>query len=782
MGGDGYDQFYAGLSFAGSLDVDPGAAAVNVTATNNPTNSAVIELSMADGSYKAHYVTEAQYIKGFTQANYSNRNIMMAGEFNGTNVDILPMADVFQVTHSNTNWGTFFTYFERCDTVLASITLDHPYLCGTCDIDLTASATNGTAPYSFYWNIDATGPTLSDLCPGNFYVSASDYHGCYSGNAYMNIADHDISPMSGAVSASASSCGNDYGSASVAVTGNMGPYTLQWSNGDTTAVADSLMAGFYTVNIFDTTGCYVTEPFSVNNTDGPSITLVSANGPNCGGTSTGSIDINVTGGAAPLTYLWSNGAGTQDLSGVPAGTYAVIVTDASGCQNQLCVDLTQGDPVTVSQLSGTTSTCYFNNGSIDVIAFGGTTPYSYQWDAAAGSQTDSNAVNLYAGAYSVTVTDALGCTATATFGVSDDTGPSISLWYDYPGSCYYGPGYIDVTVSGNAPFTYAWSNGNTSEDNYGIQGGDYYLVATDAFGCKAFYSEHLYQFLPNPPYVCMVTVDSTGKHNVVVWDKTSAPEADHFQVYREGFCNSDNFLPIGSVDADSLSVFQDTVVNTETRSWRYYVTSIDSCGFESEASNINKTIHLTSAMNLSNNVDLDWEAYIGHTVIRYDIYRSDVADSTHFTYLDSVSGNTLSYTDTTGLSAYTGHHIEYYIEAIPEESCYATRAFNQNASRSNHTRLAFAVMDTTGTADLLPVEDKILIYPNPAKDMVNIRVSGSDVTYQVLLMNQVGQAVAQFNLQGRTSFSTRELHQGIYYLRLVNEHLQAKTFKLVITH
>jgi hypothetical protein len=238
------------------------------------------------------------------------------------------------------------------------------------------------------------------------------------------------------------------------------------------------------------------------------------------------------------------------------------------------------------------------------------------------------------------------------------------------------------------------------------------------------------------------------------------------------------------VSHDSLSVFYDTVVNTDTRSWTYYITAVDTCGYESLPSEINRTIHLTSAFNASGDVVLNWDAYVGREVSEYDVYRVDPVDPSVYTMINSVSGSTLAYIDTDDFTPYDGEDIEYYIEAVPVNPCFASRAFNQNASRSNHTRLAFAAPDTTTTAAaaMQATEDLIHVFPNPANDRVSITVSGSNSMYTAVLMNHVGQVVNSFTMSRSTSISTSGLNQGIYYLRLTNDQHQNKVFKLVIAH
>src|SRR5205085_7835021 len=133
----------------------------------------------------------------------------------------------------------------------------------------------------------------------------------------------------------------------------------------------------------------------------------------CKGGSNGSIDITPAGGTAPYTYLWNTLAISQDISGLTAGTYSVVVTDAKNCTKNASFTINQ--PAASLSVPGTTVDVTCNggsNGSIDITPAGGTAPYTYLWNNLAISQDLSG---LTAGTYSVVVTDAKNCTKNASF-------------------------------------------------------------------------------------------------------------------------------------------------------------------------------------------------------------------------------------------------------------------------------------------------------------------------------------------------------------------------------
>ena len=123
------------------------------------------------------------------------------------------------------------------------------------------------------------------------------------------------------------------------------------------------------------------------------------------------------GGTAPYTYSWSNGATTQDLKNVPSGTYTVTVTDANGCTQTATATITQPTATVTVSGSGSGSNCLNQQpGSVTINPNGGTTPYIYNWSNGATTQ---NLNNISAGNYTVTITDAMGCTTMGSYTVTD---------------------------------------------------------------------------------------------------------------------------------------------------------------------------------------------------------------------------------------------------------------------------------------------------------------------------------------------------------------------------
>ncbi len=170
------------------------------------------------------------------------------------------------------------------------------------------------------------------------------------------------------------------------------------------------MRGTYTVTVTDANGCTTTTAVNISNIGGPSATSSKINVA-CNGGLTGSATAIASGGTSPYTYSWAPSGGTNaTASGLSAGTYTCTVTDKKGCLTFDTVTITQPTAIT-NNITSQHSTCGNSNGSAKVTASGGTGAFTYSWTP--GGNTNANISGLSAGTYSVTVTDANGCTITA---------------------------------------------------------------------------------------------------------------------------------------------------------------------------------------------------------------------------------------------------------------------------------------------------------------------------------------------------------------------------------
>ncbi|MBD3636979.1 MAG: T9SS type A sorting domain-containing protein [Crocinitomicaceae bacterium] len=381
-----------------------------------------------------------------------------------------------------------------CDTTI-SYTLNEPAALSastaitdvTCNgnadgaIDLTV--TGGTTPYTYSWSTGATTEDISGLSGGSYDVTITDDNGC-SITLTGNVVNEPAT-LTGTLNITDGTC-TVPGSATISASGGTSPYTYSWSTGDTGTSVTGLPAGPISVTITDDNGCTVTESGTVNLAGAASITLNSATDVSCNGMTDGAINVDITGGTTPYTFSWSNGASTEDITNVGAGTYTLTLTDDAGCTTVFTHTINE-PPALTATLTIIDGQCG-GNGDAQVAVSGGANPYTYSWSTGG---TGPFVSNLSAGPISVTVTDNNGCTVTESGTVTNNPDVSVSLTSSTDASCNAGnDGAIDVTVSGGTgPFTYSWSNGATTEDLSGVGAGTYTLTVTDDLGCTATLTE-----------------------------------------------------------------------------------------------------------------------------------------------------------------------------------------------------------------------------------------------------------------------------------------------------
>jgi len=278
--------------------------------------------------------------------------------------------------------------------------------------------------------------------------------------------------------------GGSTGSINLTVSGGTSPYTYSWSNAATTEDVSGLTAGTYTVVITDSWNWAITNTVTLTQPATTTVSVSAQTNVTCNGGNNGVINISVSGGGtAPYTYLWSPGnETTQTISGLTANTYSVLVTDALGCTNTFSAAVTQPFPVAASTTVTNTSCNLGNNGTATVNVSVGVSPYTYLWSAS--SQTTSTATALSAGTFSVTVTDATGCTGSFTASITEPSAFSTTVTVTDENCSGGSNGGANLSVSGaTAPYTYLWSNASTTQDITNVSAATYTVTITDNNGC-----------------------------------------------------------------------------------------------------------------------------------------------------------------------------------------------------------------------------------------------------------------------------------------------------------
>lgn len=357
-------------------------------------------------------------------------------------------------------------------------------VCEGSDILLTSSG--GT---SYSWSgpngfSDATqNPSISgatSAADGTYIVTVTDGNGC------QNTAQTTVSVVAGeTVTASATdvTCNGAVNGTATVSTSGAGPYTYNWSpSGGNAATATGLSPGTYTVTV-TSGGCTSTASATVN--EPAAIMLSTSSTASSCTAATGSATVVASGGTGGYSYNWSpSGGGSATAVNLAAGNYSVTVTDGNGCTATATVTVASvNGPAASITASSDVSCAGMSDGTATVAASGGTPSYTYSWSPSGGS--GAAATGLAAGNYTVTVTDAAGCTATATTAINDAAPISITEVIT-DATCGNADGSIAITAGGGAGgYTYQWTPAGNSAQLSNIPGGSYSVQVTDTEGCTA---------------------------------------------------------------------------------------------------------------------------------------------------------------------------------------------------------------------------------------------------------------------------------------------------------
>jgi hypothetical protein len=242
------------------------------------------------------------------------------------------------------------------------------------------------------------------------------------------------------------------------------------------------------VTITDANGCTGTNSAVVENPNSPTVVINLGNALACFGDSNGQLIASASGGTAPYGYQWNNSATTATVTGLLAGVYSVVVTDAASCIGVQSYTLNQPDEV-VGTIAAMDASCNGSaDGELDLTPAGGDGNYTYEWDDVAMSTTQDLS-GLTAATYMVTITDGNGCTGTASGTVTEPSALSISAT---PTDITTGNnGAVSTSTSGgSAPYSYSWTGpGGFMSTNENLTGltlmGLYEVTVTDNNGCTA---------------------------------------------------------------------------------------------------------------------------------------------------------------------------------------------------------------------------------------------------------------------------------------------------------
>lgn len=388
--------------------------------------------------------------------------------------------------------------------------------CNGGSVVLTCSSAD-----SYLWSTGETNQSIIASYTDNICVQVM-VNGC-AGMTCIMVTEDTVSLAENHQDAG---CGLNNGMINLFVTDGIAPFSFSWSNGANTEDLVNIPCGNYSVTVTDAAGCSASLSVTISCLGAIVLSEAHVNVP-CFLGNNGSINLTASGGTPGYTYYWSNSETTEDIQNLTAGIYSVIVLDASFCSASLSVTITQpADSVTVLSSVSNVSCYGGNDGAVVLSVFGGTPPYTW-------NPVIPDPFAMSAGVYSVTATDANGCTAVEDFIVNQPYEITVSIFSTADNGGCTGTATADV-AGGTAPFNYLWNNGATTDSTGGLCGDSTYTVTvTDNYDCtttgtvnilstgiKDIFSSFI-TIYPNPTARwAVITVQSAVKENIelIVFD------------------------------------------------------------------------------------------------------------------------------------------------------------------------------------------------------------------------------------------------------------------------
>gem|GEM_PF-6215899 len=366
--------------------------------------------------------------------------------------------------------------------LLTTILTGNDALCfGGSEGNVTANPAGGTPAYSYLWDSGCIEQTCDSLPAGTYIVTVTDLNNC-TVSEQVTIGQPTI--ISVTVNTTDANChGGSDGIAQAVVTGGTPnpDYGYLWSNNETTPDIIGLSAGEYYVTVNDGNSCTMVDTFLIGQPDTllMSFTEIPAS---CFGYNDGSLDVAVTGGIIPYSYLWENGDTLTMADSLAAGTHYVTVTDSHNCVVNGQFDVTQPTLLTSVFDNVYNVSCHaFSDGYASALPSGGTPSYFFNWSSGSDS---SEAGSLIAGDYYLTVTDAHNCFFIDTVSITEPD--TIAVSFTNTSNLCYGDstGSSNVLVSGGSlPFLIVWSSGDTGTVAGSLTAGTYTLTVVDDHSC-----------------------------------------------------------------------------------------------------------------------------------------------------------------------------------------------------------------------------------------------------------------------------------------------------------
>lgn len=354
---------------------------------------------------------------------------------------------------------------------------------GQCNGSIILNPNSGVAPYTYSWshNNSLITATASALCVGNYTATITDHFGC---KLQINQPISQPPPLEITFTDTVHVVcdGLCNGMARAAASGGTQPYQYSWINGSTSDSIFGVCAGNYFVTVTDSNLCSIASQIKILDTSSfnavTNLQLI-----RCYLECNGQAAIIATAGVPPYNYVWNNGNTNDTLFNLCSGIFSATVTESNGCIRTVFADITQPLPLGISHsnivIPNCNGTC---NGIISVTASGGTIPYTYHWSS--GTSTDSINGNFCSGSYSITITDAHGCTYDTTFYMNQPDLLLASVVTTKAACVEVCNGTADISITGGIPpYQTTWDNNQHTLHCTQLCSGNHHVIITDSNNC-----------------------------------------------------------------------------------------------------------------------------------------------------------------------------------------------------------------------------------------------------------------------------------------------------------
>lgn len=365
--------------------------------------------------------------------------------------------------------------------LVATIQIILPANVNTSNGQAQAKASGGKAPYTYQWENGETNAINKTLAPGPNKLTVTDANGCTS-IATVNMTENITEMNASITQAGEITCHDGSTGLSVEVTGGKGPYKFNWTDGQQTQAITNVKAGNYVVTVTDVSGGIVSANIKIDQPS-PIALTVQINGAATSNASDGSATVKAIGGTGIYNFTWDNGEKSNKATKLGEGKHKVTVTDGAGCSEVAEIEISENilalqasiEQVNEIKCAGDPAA------SLNAVVTGGKDPYTYLWS---NDATSTSLSSQKEGLFTLTVTDAMGHTATTAISVGAPYPLVVDVKVESSASANGSNGRAIATVTGGkGKYTYAWDNGEKTARAEKLNAGTHTLTVTDENGC-----------------------------------------------------------------------------------------------------------------------------------------------------------------------------------------------------------------------------------------------------------------------------------------------------------